>query len=408
MIYNVIIVDDEPKIRLGIASSIDWNGLGLNLIGTACDGQEALNIAKTQKIDICIADICMPFIDGLDLIDKLKEINPAVVAIIISGYDKFEYAKNAMKLKVFDYMLKPINENALLATVQRAISHLEENTKRQKSMLQAKKELDKSMPYLRERFLLDCIRGEIDLHELNELKEFYEIPLFDHTCVMLVKVDEVALLDTKDEKDKQIMIFALQATLENLLDRLPCYFCIRNQSDDIIVLAEATADWDDYCRKLPEMLQNQCGYKNRMYFSELIKFSAIAEAYEQLVKQATEDKKCTPMILNVKAYMEEHYSDSSLSLNSTAEKMNINLYYLSRLFKSEMSISFSNYLTKIRVGRAIKLMHDDDLKIYEIAEKVGYNSQHYFSSAFKRVLGVTPSEYKIGLEKTGETDEKTS
>ena len=111
---------------------------------------------------------------------------------------------------------------------------------------------------------------------------------------------------------------------------------------------------------------------------------------------------------DVKDYIEEHYKDSSLSLKRTAEKMNINLYYLCRMFKNEMNISFSSYLTKIRIGEAIKLMHNDRLKIYEIAEKVGYNSQHYFSAAFKKVLGVTPSEYKDGLEKAGDIDEESS
>jgi len=408
MMFNVMIVDDEPKIRTGIASSINWKDLGLNLVSTASDGMEALKTAEKQRVDICIADICMPFIDGLDLIDKLKGLNPDVIAIIISGYDKFEYAKNAVKLKAFDYILKPIDETVLLDTVLRAKKELEENSQRQKSMIQAKKQLDKSMPYLRERFLQECLSGEIDPDELNELKEFYEIRFSDKTGIILIKIDEMALLESTDEKDKQIMIFSLQGILESLLNRLPSYFCIRDKSDNIIILAETTGDWQEFCEMLPDMLEKQCGYKNLIYFSDTIRFENISVVYEDLVKQAAMDNKYTPMILNVKDYIEEHYKDSSLSLKRTAEKMNINLYYLCRMFKNEMNISFSSYLTKIRIGEAIKLMHNDRLKIYEIAEKVGYNSQHYFSAAFKKVLGVTPSEYKDGLEKAGDIDEESS
>jgi two-component system response regulator YesN len=394
MNFNVLIVDDEPKIRNGIASSINWNEIGLNLVGTASDGREALQMAQKQKLDICIADICMPFIDGLDLIDKLKEINPGIITIIISGYDKFEYAMNAVKLKVFDYILKPIDETALLNTVLKAKKELEENALREKSLIQAAKQLNKSMPYLRERFLQECLNDEIDPLELKELMEFYQIRLSNEMGLILVKLDETDLMETTDEKNKQIMLFSLQGVLENLLEQLPCFYSIRDRRDNIVILAEPTNEWAAFCNQLPELLLHHSGVKNRMYFSGVINPAEIAEAYEDLVKQATTDNEYTPVISNVKKYIEEQYSDSMLSLKSAAEKMNINLYYLCRMFKQEVGVSFSGYLTKIRIREAIKLMHNDQMKIHEIAEKVGYNSQHYFSSAFKKVLGIAPSEYK--------------
>jgi two-component system response regulator YesN len=301
---------------------------------------------------------------------------------------------NAVKLKVFDYILKPIDETALLNTVLKAKKELEENALREKSLIQAAKQLNKSMPYLRERFLQECLNDEIDPLELKELMEFYQIRLSNEMGLILVKLDETDLMETTDEKNKQIMLFSLQGVLENLLEQLPCFYSIRDRRDNIVILAEPTNEWAAFCNQLPELLLHHSGVKNRMYFSGVINPAEIAEAYEDLVKQATTDNEYTPVISNVKKYIEEQYSDSMLSLKSAAEKMNINLYYLCRMFKQEVGVSFSGYLTKIRIREAIKLMHNDQMKIHEIAEKVGYNSQHYFSSAFKKVLGIAPSEYK--------------
>ena len=93
-------------------------------------------------------------------------------------------------------------------------------------------------------------------------------------------------------------------------------------------------------------------------------------------------------------YIETHYYKEELSLQDLAQSVQISPTYLSRLLKSEIGVSFIEYLTYVRVQKAMQLMSDPTVKIYEVAERVGYSNQHYFSTAFKKVVGLSPVEYR--------------
>ncbi|HZG74789.1 MAG TPA: response regulator [Paenibacillus sp.] len=123
MTYNVLIVDDEPIIRFGLASCVDWAQEGLALVGEAANGEAALErMAELGvDIDILITDIKMPLMDGLELVRRVKERQPNVKAVLVSSYNDFEYAREAVKLGVVvDYLLKPTMEPADLARILRA------------------------------------------------------------------------------------------------------------------------------------------------------------------------------------------------------------------------------------------------------------------------------------------------
>lgn len=111
--WNVLIVDDEPKIRRGLRKWVEEFNLGYNVIGEAKDHKEAFEIAEKENIDVFLMDINMPGINGLDITSKLKVKFPKSYTIIISGYDDFEYAHQALKLQVYDYLLKPIPKTDL-------------------------------------------------------------------------------------------------------------------------------------------------------------------------------------------------------------------------------------------------------------------------------------------------------
>ena len=114
----------------------------------------------------------------------------------------------------------------------------------------------------------------------------------------------------------------------------------------------------------------------------------------RLIKNLHSEIHCLPVIKKVKSYIEGNYQDPELSLQRIAADLLLSLSYLSKLFKQEVGMSFIDFLIKIRIKEAIKLMNNPQLKIYEIAEQVGYSSQHYFCAAFKKVLGVSPTEYR--------------
>ncbi len=109
--YTVILVDDEVEIREGIINKIKWNDLGFEIVGSAENGKEALELVERLNPDVVMTDIMMPFMDGLELGEELAEKYPLTKIIIFSGFDDLEYAHNAIKLNVVEYILKPVNSN---------------------------------------------------------------------------------------------------------------------------------------------------------------------------------------------------------------------------------------------------------------------------------------------------------
>ena len=116
---KVVIADDEARVCSLIQMLIDWDALDMELAGTAANGLEALELMRAQRPDILITDIRMPGCHGLELIERAKQENPALGIVIISGYAHFEYAQSAIRFGVGDYLLKPINRQELMATLQK-------------------------------------------------------------------------------------------------------------------------------------------------------------------------------------------------------------------------------------------------------------------------------------------------
>lgn len=116
---KVVIADDEERICRLIQALVDWETLGMQVVGTASNGLEALDLLQEQETDILITDIRMPGCNGLELISKAREITPDIRMIIISGYAHFEYAQTAIKYGVGEYLLKPINQQELRDTLSR-------------------------------------------------------------------------------------------------------------------------------------------------------------------------------------------------------------------------------------------------------------------------------------------------
>jgi two-component system response regulator YesN len=117
--HKLLIVDDDQIIRAGMQQSIEWEDHGIRVIGTASNGRECLEMIPECLPDIILTDIKMPFMDGLELGEKLREIMPSTKLIIFSGFDDFEYAQKAIKINVAEYVLKPINSNELTETLKK-------------------------------------------------------------------------------------------------------------------------------------------------------------------------------------------------------------------------------------------------------------------------------------------------
>jgi two-component system response regulator YesN len=124
--------------------------------------------------------------------------------------------------------------------------------------------------------------------------------------------------------------------------------------------------------------------------------AGVPEAYETLAAEIARKASFGSFVVLAQGYIDAHYADPDLSLEEVAAEAEISPGYLSRLLKQETGFSFVDYLTRVRITQALQILNNPSMKIYEVAEAVGYQSQHYFSRAFKRVFGRSPVEYRKG------------
>lgn len=188
--YRVLLADDEEEIRVGISRKIDWAGLGFQLVGEAENGQEALELAEQLSPDVVLTDIKMPFMDGLELCRRLKQRLPAAKLVVFSGFDDFEYARQAVGLNVSEYILKPINAPELAQVLTRLREQLDEQRMERRDMETLRRRYEESLPVLRELFYTRLLDGEIRPEQIWERAARYEIELPEGAwAAALVQVD---------------------------------------------------------------------------------------------------------------------------------------------------------------------------------------------------------------------------
>lgn len=198
--YKVLLVDDEEEIRLGISSRTDWTALGLELVGQAENGADALELAEQLRPDIVLTDIKMPFMDGLTLCQHLRVQLPAAKVIVFSGFDEFEYARKAIGMNVSQYILKPINAQELREVLQNLTHELDFQRAERRNMETLRQRYAESLPVLRELFFTRLLDGHMDLAQIEERAVRYELSLPKGNWVTaLVQANPPAGADGRDE-----------------------------------------------------------------------------------------------------------------------------------------------------------------------------------------------------------------
>lgn len=190
--YKVIIADDEPVILAGIGALIDWQALGLELCALCKNGQEALNAALECQADILITDISMPVMDGLTLITQAKQAIPQMKYLILSGYDEFAYAQEALRLGVENYILKPINAGEMLNSLQMIIEKLDA-----RNSFYVPEQDD--MVVLKENIYNRWVQQRIEMAELSERRFLLDIDVdLNHYCIVMVTGGDGSALKIHD------------------------------------------------------------------------------------------------------------------------------------------------------------------------------------------------------------------
>lgn len=350
-LLKLMIVDDEQLILEGLKVIVEWEELGVTIIGTANNGKEALEFVVNHEVDIVMTDIRMPEMNGLELIKNIREKRPDIRCILLTGYQEFEYAREALRYGAAAYLLKPIDEDELCELIKDIGKNYEKN-----KISSLKQELMKNdiynIPYEIERRLVNCIicGDSVNIPEIiNEIfKEFSNLNI-ELERFLLVLRDILALI-RRNVTEMGYDISEFNDEIKTFFEK--SYF-IDDMKDIIIII-----------------LVNLCKNISALNLSG-----------------------CKAFILKVKQYIDENYCEQ-LTLNMISDKFYIHTSYFSRLFKKETGENFIDYLTKKRIDESKKLLLGTRLKIYEISERVGYKNSKYFSQLFEKYIGVTPKEYR--------------
>lgn len=166
--YKLLIIEDEKWEREGLVDFLDWSELKIKIIGTAANGVQGLKMAKEYLPEIIITEIKMPLMDGMEFARTIKRVIPCCKIIIITGYDDFGYAEEAIRLGVFDYLLKPIQKDQLLDVLKKILVNIKIEDDREKHVCMLKHELTESMYENRANFIRNIVDGALEAEDDSE------------------------------------------------------------------------------------------------------------------------------------------------------------------------------------------------------------------------------------------------
>jgi len=380
--FKVFLVDDERIIRDGISKIIEWEAMGLHLLGAAQDGESAYAQIKSLRPDIVFTDIKMPGMSGLELIRSLREENVNAKFVVLSGHNEFEFASTAMQYGVKNYLLKPCDEDDITSVLQVLIQELHQE--RQEANFY-KHALEKS----KEKFLQECVMKRVFfkedwiqhrqlLHLGNDLVRLilFRFPSFvDYTTIFAISNVSKEILGERD--------MLSSTSLGN------SFLLLVRDSNRSNIAAKAET--------IKETFNKYYKIQSRYIISDQGQLEQISELYDAILNCKEDGAKYSDIVNATIAYINDNIDNEALSLNWIAKEiLFLNEDYLSKLFKKETGEAFSHYLLRKRIEKAKELMSNDPMsKVYEIAVQTGFGRYpQYFSKVFKTYTGYSPKKFK--------------
>lgn len=544
---KIFLAEDEVVVRETIKRMIPWEELGFELVGEAADGEMALPLLIRQQPDLLITDIKMPFMDGLTLARLAKKEIPGLKVVILSGYDDFNYAKQAIGIGVEDYLLKPITKNALIERLSEIRSRYEHEKTQKEYYEKFQREMQAYEKNSSRDFFEALVGGSMDMMEvykraeklgLDIVAEAYNVLIFTmncdedfsgqrddyssweaeslellenffagHSSAMLFRsnifsygvllkgqretieentracVDEIRKILSRQDGRREWFL-AVGQSVDRLSQIQKSYhtasraFSQRYLYDENILYydemetmehpgGQAETEDNAYLQKvdvnalnpailqkfLSNGLQEETENFVKDYFYAIgqepmeslvfrnyvilnVRFSVIsfikglgcdtnemesadteevlaesgknmesAIAYaKKMISQAIEIRdqnsgnKNRSILKTAVDFIDSHYMDEEISLNTVANVANVSSNHFSALFSQNMGQTFIEYLTTLRMNKAKELLRCTGMRSSEIAGEIGYKDAHYFSYLFKKTQGMTPSDYRKARE----------
>jgi two-component system, response regulator YesN len=365
MSYKVIIIDDEPWTRTVIKHLGKWSQLGLEIVAEASDGKYGYELISRLRPDIIITDIEMPHLNGIELLKLLRKDGINAKVLIVSGFDDFKYTKSAVKLNVNDYLLKPLKPDELNEQLGRCITELKEETKEKK-----KQKMD-----------LNGFMNVGWIKEYTKLRtSIYESLCTNDRELLLHKFTELTNFIIKNE-GKEVEKSLIVCIYYDLHNGLQHFIGDRGYSIQEVFEGRVTSF----------VFSQECTLMDVLLFTQQLYSEASTNVNHFIKSKKSVDVK------QIELFLGENYH-LGVSLEETANQFFISKEYLSKIFKEKTGISFSEYVTSLRMHKAKELVIESKVPLKEIGRLVGYGDLAYFYKVFKRHFGITPGNMQARLK----------
>lgn len=252
--YKVLIIDDEPIIRKGLKNIISWNQYDCEVCGEAADGIEGIEKINEYNPDIIFTDICMPEMDGLEMIKKMVDTDRNIKIVILTGYCDFAYVKEALVLGAFDYILKPTKLNEIKEVITRAVKELDVEKNLKALSIELNEKYQKSLPKLKEKLLFEVMMGITTDHEdITSRKNNLGIEIDEYIMVLASIIPK--------SSDKEDMKYGAIQTFEDMLSEDYSLQCIAIDDCNVAFIVCINKDDDeervhDRCKELQVMMRD--------------------------------------------------------------------------------------------------------------------------------------------------------
>lgn len=423
--YRILLADDEWLELDTLEKYIPWEEMGFCIAGTAQNGKEALELLDGLEArsrtdtdihlpDVLLTDVKMPVMDGLALGQAVHERYPDMQLIYLSGYNDFEYVRSALSVEACDYLLKPLDPDDLRKTMEKVRLKCSQHDKNQRARAAfAAENLKAFLSSLSNREDADwkeiCLTCNVSLHLPPENRSFY---------ISLLHIDDYHFLSSNSNDGDSILKtaaseirrFAEQSGSVPFQINDCCWLLLsgnptKNILENWLNSENPLTRWMTACTysgskdpehfpALYEEMSRLGSWHARLYGSGHIVLCDTAFPDQSLSAQSGKNaERLRPLIDQIKYMIRQEYK-KPLTIETLAEKVYISPNYLRTLFKSYTGETVLEYITRLRLDESVRLLTQTNMRISEIALRIGYENLSHYCAVFKRQTGLTPNQYR--------------
>lgn len=385
---KALIADDEYNVRYVIRQLGQWKKYGITGLLEAGNGDEAKRIIEREQPEIIFTDVKMPGMNGLEIIEWLDTISYPGKVILITGFDDYSFMRKAIKCNSFDYLLKPIEADTFNLTLEEAVkSWAKEEEDRQYKETGVYEDVKRLR--INQTVTEACI-GEV--FDPAEIASF--LPPADEYELTLLSFYQM------HHSDPYIQLLAEQLAHQDWGNA----FALQNDHSLCLVMT-IKGVW----LSVEEWISQKFDIPIRLVEGESVRSLKDLPASYKAMQKAADDQKFRAIhrlndldnacrMRNIVTYVDTYYMEE-LTLEKLSNKFFLSREHISRKFKQETGMTLSKYITKLRIDQAKYWLRETDESILSISFMLGYQDEKYFSKLFKKVIGLTPFEYRNNEKK---------